>query len=74
MMTQLPGLHPDSALYRTIIGTFSACAAPKMVLQVALIMAQQVSHYFSHSFEQEDGPTQLWLEASAPVCFSGAPS
>jgi hypothetical protein len=42
LMVKLPGLHPDSALYRTIIGTFSACAAPKVVLQMALIMAQQV--------------------------------
>lgn len=42
-MTQLPGLHPDSTLYRTIINALSACAAPKMVLQVALLMAQQVS-------------------------------
>lgn len=42
MMAQLPGLHPDSALYRTIISTFNACSAPKTVLQVALIMAQEV--------------------------------
>jgi hypothetical protein len=42
MMTQLPGVHPDSSLYRTIISTFHACGAPDMVLQVALIMAQQV--------------------------------
>jgi hypothetical protein len=44
MMTQLPGVHPDSTLYRTIISTFQACGAPDMVLQVALIMAQQVGH------------------------------
>lgn len=42
LMTQLPGVHPDSSLYRTIISTFHACGAPDMVLQVALIMAQQV--------------------------------
>lgn len=42
MMTHLPGVHPDSTLYRTIISTFRACGAPEMVLQVALIMAQQV--------------------------------
>lgn len=43
MMTALPGLHPDSSLYRTILSTFAAACAPKMVLQVAVIMVQQVS-------------------------------
>jgi hypothetical protein len=41
-MSQLPGLHPDSVLYRTIVNTFSACLATKMVLDVVLLMREQV--------------------------------
>lgn len=42
LMSQLPGLHPDSVLYRTIVNTFSACLANKMVLDVVLLMREQV--------------------------------
>jgi hypothetical protein len=58
-MSQLPGLHPDSALYRTIINAFSACAAPKMVLQVAMHMTQQVSTF--------NAVRQLAVEGASPL-------
>jgi hypothetical protein len=40
-MLDQPGVTPDTTLYRNMVSTFAACQAHAVVLQLALVMAQQ---------------------------------
>ncbi|KAF8058856.1 hypothetical protein HT031_005424 [Scenedesmus sp. PABB004] len=41
LMLAQPGLHPDTALFRSLVAAFAACGAARLVVELALTMGAQ---------------------------------